>query len=191
MIILSSHIFIVIVKFVTSYNILIKKYQPMYCRFCGNEISDNSNFCSHCGKSLESSNSSSIVQSIKSYVLLKKKTFKIVLITLLCALIGVIVYLQNPRVKIVGEWKQEVRMGTQIEVYKSDGTFESKVESQYYPNNFKIVGNWSISGKTLRIHFWNNGQEMYDNYEIVKLTYNDLIYRHGNTRLESHYVKIK
>ena len=123
----------------------------MYCKHCGKEIADDSKFCQYCGKSLES-NTINYFESIKTFISSNKKIVKIVIRILICIAIGWIWYINTPSYMIVGEWQREIRGDTEIEIFNSDGTFESKTLSPGFGDT-NIKGEWSISGSFLTTSF--------------------------------------
>ena len=139
----------------------------MYCKYCGKEIDDNSKFCQYCGKSL-GSNTINYYESIKTIISSNKKTVKIVIGILICIAIGWIWYINTPSYKIVGEWQREIRIGTEIEIYNSDGTWEHKTLSPSFGDT-NTKGEWSISGSILTTSFWWEGKNGLINTKSLNL----------------------
>lgn len=157
----------------------------MYCKHCGKEIAGDSKFCKFCGKSLEG-NSINYMESIKAFISSNKKIVWIVLGLLFCVCIGWIWYINTPSHRIVGEWQREIAIGTEVEIFNSDGTFESKTLSPGF-GDVSTKGKWSISGKTLTRSFWWEGEEYTDNYIIVKLNSDEFVFMHEKEGREKHY----
>ena len=161
----------------------------MYCKHCGKEIDDNSKFCQYCGKSLES-NTINYFESIKTFISSNKKTVKIVIGILICIAIGWIWYINTPSYKIVGEWQREIRAGTEIEIYNSDGTFEHKILSPDFCDT-SIKGEWSIFGSILTTSFWWERKKWFDKYEIIKLNSDEFVFKWEKESGERHFKRTK
>ena len=161
----------------------------MYCKHCGKEIDDNSKFCQYCGKSLES-NTINYFESIKTFISSNKKTVKIVIGILICIAIGWIWYINTPSYKIVGEWQREILVGTEIEIYNSDGTFEHKTLFSGFGDT-STKGEWSISGSILTKSFWWEGKKWFDKYEIIKLNSDEFVFKWEKESVERHFKRTK
>ena len=161
----------------------------MYCKHCGKEIADDSKYCQHCGKSLEVNNIN-YWNSIKTFITSHTMIVKIVLGILICAALGWTYYINVPSNMIVGEWEREIRIGTDILIFNSDGTWKSKT----YSPGFDLVdinGEWSISGSTLTISFGMDGKQWFDKYEIIKLSSKELVLKGETGGTESLYKRTK
>ena len=161
----------------------------MYCKHCGKEIADDSKFCQYCGKSLES-NTINYFESIKTFISSNKKIVKIVIRILICIAIGWIWYINTPSYMIVGEWQREIRGDTEIEIFNSDGTFESKTLSPGFGDT-NIKGEWSISGSFLTTSFWWEGKKWFDKYEIIKLNSDEFVFKPVKESRDRHFKRTK
>ena len=161
----------------------------MYCKHCGKEIADDSKFCQYCGKSLES-NTINYFEYIKTFISSNKKIVKIFIGILICIAIGWIWYINTPSYKIVGEWQREIRVGTEIEIFNSDGTFESKTLSPAFGDT-NIKGEWSISGSILTRSIWWEGKKWFDKYEIIKLNSDEFVFKHVKESRDRHFKRTK
>jgi len=159
----------------------------MFCKYCGKEITDSSKFCQYCGKSLES-NTIDLSGKIKTFVSTNKKAVKIVVGLLVCVVIGWIWYINTYSYKIIGEWQREVRIGTEINIFYSDGTYEHRTLTQR--ENLSTEGKWEIAGNTLTKSFLWEGQKYFDKYEIIKITSEDLIIKGEEATEEQHFKRI-
>ena len=161
----------------------------MYCKHCGKEIADDSKFCQYCGKSLES-NTINYFESIKTFISSNKKIVKIVIGILICIAIGWIWYINTPSYMIVGEWQREIGGDTEIEIFNSDGTFESKTLSPGFGDT-NIKGEWSISGSFLTTSFWWEGKKWFDKYEIIKLNSDEFVFKPVKESRDMHFKRTK
>lgn len=93
-------------------------------------------------------------------------------------------YSNLPSNKIVGEWQREVRGGTDIEIFKSDGTWESITKFPGDHRDYRTNGTWEMfKGKTLVKTFWSNDEGRYlsDTYEVINISSDELVF---NTRMK-------
>ena len=95
---------------------------------------------------------------------------------------------------IVGEWRKEVIMGTQVKKYNSDGTYTSyEIFSPDFPGDhhttIPVKGNWVISGDKLKITFIDpySGRKLSDEFTIVKLSSDSLILDWKNYNTDSYF----
>ena len=112
----------------------------MYCKHCGKEIAGDSKFCNHCGKSQGNEETTNIIEPVKRFYTSNKKLVSYTLFFILCAIVVYIWYSNLPSNKIVGEWQREVRGGTDIEIFKSDGTWESITKFQAIIEIIELMG---------------------------------------------------
>ena len=161
----------------------------MYCKHCGKQIADNSKFCQFCGKSLEG-NATNIIELLRHFIVTNRKVIRIVIIILICATIGILWYINTPNYKIVGEWQREIRIGTEINIFNDDGTFEHKTLSSGFGDT-STKGEWTISNNILTTSFLWEGQKWYDKYEIIELSSDKFVYKNIKEDRERHFKRTK
>lgn len=113
-----------------------------------------------------------------------------ILFFFLCAIVVYIWYSNLPSNKIVGEWQREVRGGTDIEIFKSDGTWESITKFPGDHRDYRTNGTWEMfKGKTLVKTFWSNDEGRYlsDTYEVINISSDELVFMHKNENRERHF----
>lgn len=162
----------------------------MYCKHCGKEITGDSKFCNHCGKSQDNEKYTNIMESIKRFYTSNKKLVSYTLCIILCAIVVYVWYSNSPSNKIVGEWQREVRGGTDIEIFKSDGTWKSIRKFPGNHRDYRTNGTWEMyKGKTLVKTFWSNDEGRYlsDTYEVVSISSSELMFKHKNDNRERHF----
>ena len=162
----------------------------MYCKYCGKEITGDSKFCNHCGKSQYNEKSTNIMESIKRFYTSNKKLVSYTLCIILGAIVVYVWYSNSPSNKIVGEQQREVRGGTDIEIFKSDGTSKSITKFPGDHRNNRTNGTWEMyKGKTLVKTFWYNDEGRYlsDTYEVVSISSSELVFKHKNDNRERHF----
>lgn len=109
---------------------------------------------------------------------------------ILCAIVVYIWYSNLLSNKIVGEWQREVRGGTDIEIFKSDGTWESITKFPGDHRDYRTNGTWEMfKGKTLVKTFWSNDEGRYlsDTYEVINISSDELVFKHKNENRERHF----
>lgn len=168
----------------------------MYCKYCGHLIADDSKYCQFCGKSIYNSNKPPFINTdrIIAWVKPNSKLKRILYGMLLIALCYFLYYCNCANTMIVGEWRNEVIMGTEVEKYNSDGTWTSyEIFSPDFPSDqhttIPLKGNWVISGDKLKKTFIDpySGRKLSDEYTIVKLSSDSLILESENYNKYSYF----
>lgn len=161
----------------------------MYCKHCGKETADDSKFCQHCGKTLVEKETKDYVQLAK--VLLITTTIKKIAYSLFAvAMIVLVWYYNSDSRQIVGEWKRDVRIGTDINIFNADNTWESKIESLGF-GDASVEGTWKIEGDLIITSFVDkySGKKLSDKSRIVKLTSDSLVLENGTNHTLERFIR--
>lgn len=165
----------------------------MYCKHCGKEIADDSKFCQHCGKTLVARDPKEYAQLAKAFLNPNTTTKKIVYFIFAFAMIALIWYYNcNNSRQIVGEWRRDVRIGTDINIFYVNNTWESRIESARFGDS-SIEGTWRIEGDVIITSFVDkySGKKLSDESRIIKLTSDSLVLENGTNHTLERFRRSK
>ena len=141
-------------------------------------------------KSQDNEKTINIIEPIKRFCTSNKKLVSYTLCFILCAIVVYVWYSNIPSNMIVGEWQSEVRGGTDIKTFKSDGTWESIIKFPGDYRDYRTNGKWEMyKEKNLVMKFWSNDEGRYlsDTYEIISISSGKLVLKHKNENRERHF----
>ena len=164
----------------------------MYCKHCGKEIADDSKFCQHCGKILVERESKDYVQLAIAFLTPNTTIKKMAYSLFAIAMIALVWYYNCDSRQIVGEWRRDIRFGTEINIFNADNTWESKIESAGFCDT-SVEGTWKIEGDLIITSFVDkySGKRLSDESRIVKLTSDSLVLENGTNHTLERFIRCK
>lgn len=164
----------------------------MYCKHCGKEIADDSKFCQHCGKTLVERESKDYVQLAIAFLTPNTTIKKMAYSLFAIAMIALVWYYNCDSRQIVGEWRRDIRFGTEINIFNADNTWESKIERVGFCDT-SVEGTWKIEGDLIITSFVDKYSEkkLSDESRIVKLSSDSLVLENGTNHTLERFIRRK